>query len=244
MKKITVKKSRKWLDNNKVFFEIFSFVFLGLASLFVAYFSYKSSDSQLEILRLEHSPIINIQREFNGNYEFLKINNVGYHLFEPNTNYSSYFIIKNYNDSIIKSETDFYFKTIDYFGLNYETGNTTGNIATISTSPYTYQDSKRIVGECRDLFGDNFQVGVFEHLLRITFSDESKNRRTKYFKVDSFSIIEISKKIYDETKKKYDSHNLTGHKYLNTITSSEILTDIKSIYEKVVIFDKIKDADI
>ena len=244
MEKLTVKKSRKWLEKNKVFFEVFSFIFLGLASLLVAYFSFRSSESQLEILRLEHSPIINIQREFKGDYEFLKVNNVGYHLFEPSTDYSSYFIIKNYTDSLIKPETDFYFKTIDYFGLNYETDNTTGNIASISTSPYTYQDSKRIVGECRELFGNNFQVGFFQHLLRIHYSDERKNRMTKYFKVDSFSIIEISKKIYDETKKEYDSHNITGHKYLNTISSPEILADINSIYEKFIMFDEIKDDHI
>ena len=67
---------------------------------------------------------------------------------------------------------------------------------------------------------------------------------TKYFKVDSFSIIEISKKIYDETKKEYNSHNIAGHKYLNTISSPEILADINSIYEKVIIFDEIKDDDI
>ena len=239
-----MKKSRKWLTKNKIFFEVFSFIFLGIASLLVAYFSFRSSKNQLELLRLEHSPIINIQREFKNDYEFLKINNVGYHLFEPNTDYSSYLIIKNYSDSIIKSETSFYFKTIDYFGLNYETDNTTGNIASIITSPYTTQDKKRIIGECRSLFGENFQVGFFEHLFRISFTTESKEPITKYYKIDSHSIIEISKDLYEYTKKTYDSHNLTGHKYLNTITSSEVLSDIKKIYEKVIIFDEIKGSDI
>lgn len=233
MEKITIEKSRKWLENNKVFFEVFSYVFLGIASLLVGYFSYVSSKSQLEILKLEHSPLISIKREFKGDSEFLKLHNVGYHLFEPKVNYFTYFIIKDYKNSEIKNETDFYFRIDDYFGFSYETDNTIGNIASIITSSFTNFHKKRIIEECKSLFGNNFQIGLFEHLIEITFKDENKKLMTKYYKIDSFSVIEISKKIYYGTKTKYDTHNLNGNKFLNEIKAQEILQEIEKIYKKI-----------
>jgi len=239
-----IKKARNWCTKNKVFFEIFSFLFLGIASIIVAALSYSSSQGQLELLKLEHSPIINVQREFKGDYEFLEIHNIGYHLFQPNISYSTYYVVNSFNDSIVNYKSDFYFKIGDYFGLNYETENTTGIISTISSSPYMRIDSKRISSECKDLFGDNFRASSFEHLLKINYLDESKNKIFKYYWVDSFSIIEVSKTQYEKKESNYESHNLSGHKYLNTIKGSEILLDIRKIYIDVIKPILIEDGDI
>lgn len=53
---MTKQKLRLWLEQNKVFFEIFSSVLLGIAGIFVAYASYHVSESQLEVSRVATEP--------------------------------------------------------------------------------------------------------------------------------------------------------------------------------------------
>lgn len=50
------KMIRVWLEKNKIFFEIFSSVLLGLAAIFVAYASYQVSEAQLEVSRVATEP--------------------------------------------------------------------------------------------------------------------------------------------------------------------------------------------
>jgi len=238
-----MKKLRKWLSKNKVFFEVFSFLFLGIASLTVGYFSYLTSQGQLELLRSEQSPIINIQREYTDDpefskidYEFLKIENVGYHLFNFEVSYKTYFIINKYQDSIITTPTDFYFAINDYYSFVYETGNTTGLIAKVNSSDYTKKESLRISRECRELFGDDFQFSSFENLLIIKYLDVNNKSQLKYFITDAFSTFEISKDKFDIITKKIESHKLFGNKYLTTITNSDVRKDIQRIFDKIIPF--------
>jgi len=40
---------KKWLESNKIFFEIFSLSLLGIASVFVSVMSWRVADAQLEM---------------------------------------------------------------------------------------------------------------------------------------------------------------------------------------------------
>lgn len=229
-----LKKYRKWLIKNKVFFEVFSFLFLGLASLSVGYFNYLTSQGQLEVLRLGQNPIINIKREFSGGYEVLNIDNVGHHLFDLNISYDTYFKIKDYSDSIITNPTDFYFSINDYYNFDYKTDNTIGRIARINSSDNIGKESERIYLECRELFGKNFQSSSFEHILKITYKDVNKKTQMKYFIIDSFSAIEISKNKFDRINEIIKHHKLFGNDFLTKITGLNIYKDIRKIYNDVI----------
>ena len=229
-----MKKTRKWLTKNKVFFEVFSFLFLGIASLTVGYFSYLTSQAQLELLKAEQSPVINIKREYVGDYEFLNIENVGHHLFDLEISYETYFIINKYQDSIITQPTDFYFDINDYYSFVYETGNTIGLVAKVYSSEYTKKESLRIRRECRELFGDNFQTSSYEQLLKIRYIDVNKKAQLKYFFLDDLSAFEISKSKFEKITKKIKSHRLFGNKYLKTIINSDVKKDIQKIFDEVI----------
>jgi hypothetical protein len=229
-----MKKFRKWLTKNKVFFEVFSFLFLGIASIIVGYFSYRTSQGQLEILRTEQSPIINIKREYVGDYEFLNIYNVGHHLLDFEISHKTYFIINKYQDSIITNPTDFYFEINDYYSFIYETGNTIGILAKVHSSEHTNKKSLEVIGECRELFGDDFQFSSYEHLIKIKYFDINKQPQTKYFILDAFSTLEISKTKFESISKKIKLHRLTGHKYLTTIKNSDVKKDIRKIFDDVI----------
>lgn len=55
-------KIRLWLEQNKVFFEIFSSVLLGIAGIFVAYASYHVSEAQLEVSRIATEPHFYVEK--------------------------------------------------------------------------------------------------------------------------------------------------------------------------------------
>lgn len=222
---------KKWLESNKVFFEVFSFIFLGTASIIVAWFSYQTSSKQLELSSLEHEPIINIKRDFNEKYEFLIVNNVGYHLFDFQANYDSYMEIGNYSDSIVSPERNFQIKIGDYFNLNYETDNTVGELSSISSAPYMFNETKRIVGECRQSFGQFYDYIGFVHLLRLSYKNESKKKIERFYLVDAFKVIELSKSDYEEKKTLFNEQNIDGHKYLKTITKDEVFILIHKIFQ-------------
>ncbi len=228
-----VKKTRSWLVKNKVFFEVFSFLFLGIASLIVGWFSYKTSKGQLELLKLEQSPIINLQRDYSEAYEFLNINNLGYHLFEANIDYTTYFIIRDFSDSISSKPTDFYFKIGDYYNLNYETNNTTGNISRISSSEYTRKERERIRTDLRTEYGDSFRLCEFEHFIKIDYKNNRGHSQSKYYLIDPFSIVEISKNTFEGKQKQYGYHSVPERKYLNKLNHIEIINDIRKIYNKL-----------
>ncbi|WP_299383437.1 hypothetical protein [uncultured Lacinutrix sp.] len=228
-----VKKTRNWLTKNKVFFEVFSFLFLGIASLVVGWFSYKTSQGQLELLKLEQSPIINIQRDYNEVYEFININNVGHHLFEANINYTTYFIIRDYSDSLSSRPTDFYFKIGDYFGLNYETNNTIGNISRLSSSEYTLKERERIRTNLRALYGDSYRISEFEHFIKINYKNNKGDLISKHYLIDPFSVVEISKSTHDSKQRQYGYHSTPEMKYLNTLNHIELVKDIRKIYDEL-----------
>lgn len=232
-RKKKIKKFRNWLTKNKVFFEVFSFIFLGIASLIVGWFSYKTSEGQLELQKLEQSPIIHIKKEHNQTYEFLNIYNLGYHMFESEIDYSTYFIIRDFNDSISRIKTDIYFKIGDYFNLNYQTNNTTGNISRISCSEYTQKLSNQLRENLRSEYGNFFRLSEFEHFIRVYYKNNRGNKITKYFLVDSFSIVEISKSTYESKINRYYYHSNQKTKYLNKLNHTELIKDTWEIYNKL-----------
>ncbi|HBR55086.1 MAG TPA: hypothetical protein DEA82_13245 [Flavobacteriaceae bacterium] len=221
------KKLRKELEKNKIFFEVFSYLFLGIASLVVAYFSYQTSKGELEILRLEHLPVINLDRKMNENFDKIEIKNAGYHLFNPKVDYTTVFIIKGYKNDLDTEKRNYFFEIKDYFVVDFETNNSTGLISTIASSEYYDRQTKRLKYDCYSNFGDKYNVLSFEHFIRFTYDDENDNKHLVYYKIDPFSMVEISK--------------ITYNKYLDSIQNTDkndlrYLTDMKSD----VLFDYIE----
>jgi len=139
--------------------------------------------------------------------------------------------IGNFKDSVIQTESDFYIKIGDYFNLNYETNNTVGELSSISSAPYMQNDTKRIIGDCRQSFGQYYDYIGFEHLLHISYEDESKEVILRYYKIDAFNVTELSKDHYEEIRTLYQSHNVDGQKYLNVITAKGIFSLIHDIFK-------------
>jgi len=232
MKKI--KTLRKWLIKNKVFFEVFSFILLGTASVLVSVLSYKTSKSQLELQRIEFRPIINIQREYLGEYIQLNIENVGFHLFDPKIDYRTFYVINDFKNNVVNQPTDFYFEFKDYFNLNYETGNSVGVISELSSSDYTKSDSKGLIVDMMRNHRDNYRTSEFVHLLKIDFRDDNELKYKKHFYIDSFSIYEISATEYKEKLEFIGLHSLPKNNYLNKTKINYLLKDIPNIYPKIL----------
>lgn len=211
---------RKCLIRNKIFFEVFSYVFLGLASIYVASLSYMSSEKQLEITTLQSEPLINIQKDYNDNYEFIKVSNVGYHLTGVSIDYTSFLIFKNYET--IEGYRDFYLKTADYYNNHYEPDNTTGIISSISSSKYMNVEKNRIFDEIKDSILTDFDYSSFKHLLKIRYYDIFKKTHVNYYSIDSFNTIEIEQKKYDSLIGIIENQSFKGHYYLNELNVNEI----------------------
>jgi len=226
MKKPSIKSSRKFLEKNKVFFEVFSYVILGLASIWVAILSNNTAKKQLEFLDLDHKPIINIQRDYNELHEFIRINNVGHHLSGLTAEYTSYLRFEDYKVGYDNS-INIHLKVADYFNLNYKTENTTGQINSISSPKYLNAETNRIQEIIRDSLSDKFDIARFEHLLKVNYRDLQKESHSKFYKIDDFSTIEIGKKNYDSIMEIIETQNSRGHYYLSEIDTKTITDFIK-----------------
>jgi len=214
---------RLWLKNNKIYFEIFSYIFLGLASIIVAILSWNTSHKQLEILQLEHLPVINIQRDYKTPFEMILVENVGYHLFEPKVDINSYFEIQrtNYNSSDKKT---YFYRIDDYYNFVINTDNTVGRVSTIYSTEYYEDEKKRIFKEFISL--DNwldYEIDL-KSILRVDFKDENKSRYSKYYTVNDFSIIEIDKEKYYRIYDKLNDTYIQGmSKSIKDITALELI---------------------
>nr|WP_319997592.1 hypothetical protein [uncultured Draconibacterium sp.] len=208
---------KTWLNNNKIYFEIFSFIFLGTASIIVSLLTWKTSDKQLAILELEHRPIINVQREFKSPFELLIVKNVGYHCFETEVNIVSYYEVTN-SSSSGKNEESKMIVISDYFDFTYDTENTIGTLATIYNREYSENEAKRINLEFVN-HENRFNYYLrLESVLKVSTKDENKEKIDKYYLINSHSIIEISESDYSEiqtkTNKCYTSGKTKFHKQI------------------------------
>ncbi|WP_431166372.1 hypothetical protein [Tenacibaculum halocynthiae] len=241
-----LKKSRKWLTDNKVFFEIFSFLFIGGASIFVSYLSYQTSKGQLELQKLEQSPIVILKKEhLKDKLHSLNINNKGFHLFYPDIEIKSYFVVKDYKDTISKRTQNFYFNVKDYFNLKYKTENTVGNIFKIYSANYLKEELIRIRFKMKLNHEKAYNLTNFEHFIKFKYYNNRNELKFKYYFIDPVYNIEVSKEYYNKRLKKNDNNSNRKSYYLKNLNDSIIINSIKKInnrLEKTIDDDLMSDA--
>lgn len=240
--KKNVDNTRKWLTDNKVFFEVFSFLFIGIASIFVSYLSYETSKGQLELQKLEQSPIIILKREYlKDKLHALNINNKGFHLFHPDIEVKSYFVVKDYKDTISKRTQNFYFNIKDYFTLHYKTENTVGNIFKIYSANYLKEELIRIRFKMKLNHEKTYNLTNFEHFIKFKYYNNRNELKFKYYFIDPFYNFEISKENYNKGLKKNDYNSNSKSYYLKNLNDSIIINNIKKINNRL---DKTIDDDL
>ena len=212
-----------WLEKNKIYIEVFSFVILGLASIIVAGLSWKTSEKELEILRLEHQPIINIKRNYAGELESILIENVGYHLFDQKVNIQSFYEISP--ESYAQSKYSIkYLCIMDLYKLVYETDNTVGRIASIYSSDNSYKEKKRITSEFYshpDYL--DFKLNL-KSIVKIDYRDELKENKSCFYLIDIYDCIEISEAKFNELNKVLrNSQKSIRRKNISEISATELI---------------------
>ncbi len=194
---------KKHLENNRIYFEVFAYVLLGSASIIVAYLSWLTSEKQLDYLIKDHQPIINLKRDFKGDFEIITIENVGHHLHNQKIEVNSFYESSTINDTS-------YFKIYDYFDLIIRTHNTKNTIGILYSSDYSLKENKRIAHEAYN-HPDFLKTQLsLNHIVKVSFKNESDNTITKHFIIDPFNIIEIPENKHKEIYKNIENAMIEG----------------------------------
>lgn len=191
--------SRKWLTRNKVFFEVFSFTFLGVASIFVAYLSWETSEKQVELSKLEQSPIINVSPEVENDSIFvINIYNEGKPAFEFLAMPMLLASVKNYQYIKDGDFAEHQFTINEHYVEVLRTGKTNGLLAKIPLRPESWipllqmRDSITNSEECEGCYLDYFD------LLYVEFRNIAGNKIKKHYMItQSLSVFEISESRHD-----------------------------------------------
>jgi hypothetical protein len=182
-----LEKTKNWLQGNKIFFEIGSAVCIGLASLCVSFFSWRTSEAQLNVAQAALTPNIYIKTEFQldpadqkYNDDVLQVTNSGGALHNASLLVASFIRVRIYGDG----EPRFvYVPVTGYYFTEYSTGEPTGVLATFTG----YHNNKRYSDLFRSSIGDGESSGVEIQLVRVVkveYIDHLDQKKTLYF-IDS-----------------------------------------------------------
>lgn len=177
---------RKWLKHNKVFFEIFSYMFLGLASIVVGIMTWKTGQRELELSEIDREPVINLQVDRNSERKPISVYNDGYHLFEPMIFIKSVFQIKQH---IPGFQNKYYHFTVnDYYVETPETGRTRGEIVSKPLHKLTVGQIDRIEEDLKKISErENTRLEFNEFVfVAISYEDINQNFIDKIFIVDDY----------------------------------------------------------
>lgn len=230
----SIEKTRSWLEKNKVFFEVFSFFFLGIASIIVSCFSLSNGNRQLELQNIEQSPILHFKKD-----NFYSVYNLGKHLFELDVKQESYFVVDYINDSVKNHSENYYFKLSDFYKIDIFKANTTGKVLKIKSSTYLVNELDRINKIFRAEIGKSIKHYEFEHFFILGYKNIKGDKLNKYYLIDDISVTEITKSIYEDKQRRYKLSTSEKVWKLNQIDYSNISKEIKTIYKKLLIMSDI-----
>jgi hypothetical protein len=202
-----IKWLRMFLERNKIFFEIFSYVVIGFTGIIFSYFQWKTNEQQIEMHRNEIQPVFRIA------FTLYKIDSEVY-----NTE-----ALKIYNDGTPIKSFDYEIKT--YYHLEYISKNNREEyyipIIGFYWTELPKSNSVGILTECYLKNNNAEYARIYKECLSQSHEDE-------YYSIERFSLIKISyQDIIDEQHVVYyKNKELIGKDYHNEIIKkSEQLND-------------------
>lgn len=200
MAKIKLKAIRNWLELNKIFFEISSYVILGLMGIILTTNSNKVAENEFNLHKAENLPLFKVTIEplydstfSKYNTEVLKITNEGQAITQKDIEISVYYILEY--DSLGFQKV-LKIPIYDYFFTWFSNNNFTGNLLT-TFGVNNNLDYARVYNH----FLNRSHNGVFYFFHKITFvrieyNDIGNEIGTKYFKIEPYNGFEISEEEY------------------------------------------------
>ena len=193
-----VQKARTFLENNKIFFEIFSNVILGIMGIIISISAIRLTKYQNILTERELLPVMEIREYLEENEENLyleeniQISNVGGALYGFQTDMACVlninYITEGLEKGTIKKELDGYY----YYSRNTQAA--TGILEIIGGYNNNYNFSNLqleiMEGKYKE-YGISFLEIKIESYLKIEYYDVLDNKHTEYYKLaDSTEKIE------------------------------------------------------
>jgi hypothetical protein len=190
---------KKFLTKNKIYFEIFSMIFLGVMALIVSFTQLRTSSLEYELHRAEKMPLFKIDyklakidsTEFYDT-EFLQVSNEGGIIkkFECKFNVFYEFTIQPWDN--MKHSRTIYVPAWDFYGLTLRSGKLTGELMTAYSR------------------GNNYYISEAERYCN-KFLEKTKKfvsvRRTTVLKIDYTNINNEKHTVYLDTQGNEISEN-------------------------------------
>jgi len=186
--KTIIIKLRSWLERNKIFFEVFSYLVIGLAGIYFSISQLKVNQRQIEIQRSEIQPIFKISFTLHEdtlsnvyNTEVFEIYNEGKPLKSFNYNIQTFYKI-DYISQKKGINKSFFIPISGFYWAQFPSHNSTG-LLTSGFLKNNNSELKRIYDECLNQSKDNefYNVSKFS-LITIDYKDLNDTDHRLYFK--------------------------------------------------------------
>ncbi|HEU4554878.1 MAG TPA: hypothetical protein VFS25_18660 [Chitinophaga sp.] len=202
---------KKFLEANKIYFEVFSMAFLGLMAVIVSFTQWRTSSREFELHKYENMPLIKVSYELiktdtSGTYdtEILRVTNEGKIVKRFNKAFFSFY---HFNIKPLDSNgkgKDIYVPVADFFGLTFNSNNLSGKLF----ESFSYHNNSNIVNaerHCQAFFSTKrlFITVTREVYFKFDFTDISNEKHTIY--MDTFGN-EITAREYQHTKARVNSY--------------------------------------
>lgn len=221
---------KKWLENNKVFFEIFSYTFLGIASIVVGLMTWKLGQRELELSEIDREPVINVQVDRNSLRKPITVFNDGYHLFEPMIFVTSVFQVEQHLPNHMNKY--YHFEVEDYYVEKPENGNTRGEIVINPLHEESVGQIDRIRKELNEI-GQREKTRLDLNqivFVSTSYKDINQNYIDRLFVVDDY-LWETSSSYYNlilgKVEEKIEASDITsysGDKIFKRLSEKENLS--------------------
>lgn len=239
---------RKWLENNRIFFEIIVALSLTSMSIIVSINANQIAGYQNELIKEENQPIFvfNLTRNDNGSLdvgERIDISNIGRPAYNFKAEPYIFFDIHLYNESDYNSEKKAYVPVTSYYGYSVETGspvelllsfnkyyfrpingtNYTGNYAVF----YHINEDFRNYSQTQKYFG-YIELKRYFH---ITYSDVYGETHDEIYYVDGGTSFKLEEKDKIDLDKRHNDGYISNYGFLEfRYFSPEEIIKILSCY--------------
>ncbi len=225
MKTITIADVRKWLEINKIFFEIFSMIIIGISVSIIAYMTYKVSKDSFDYQIKTDFPAIHIGSEPDfddeaGRSDRISFYNAGKELFDPSITDRTF--VSFYSFKLDKSIC---FGLHDYYDSVKYTKENKGVIAEIYREKRgNFEDVWKLDPESiiEKTIYDNVNIVTY---LTISYFSPNTKTKTDYFRFSNGSADrsrKISVKEYMSTIKRINNECMFPPKGVISLTHKEI----------------------
>ena len=220
-----MKNFRKRLENNKVYFEVFSYLVLGGASIWVSYLSWQTSERQLELYELEKLPIVYIKMETEEDQQVVNIYNQGQPAFNITALPVAVIELKNVKYSTPNGEDPSIFMYFnDFYESTSATSNIDGKIATLPIGKKAWETINNKKDSLESKKNPDQKVILHPYqLVDLKYEDVQGKTHRKLYIIDHNSPYEVSISRFEELLHQH------GEKTINMTTSEFEQMSLKEI---------------